>query len=155
MPTDMFCTPLQVNCVPFLIFKSCEMNLSFWTESTQWNRQRQGAEDWMFPGLASLLTHVTSTFQRDQNFHPPVVLLAQLEGPAWPFSYCPVGTPFDIGGNPRAECENRMRSWLQGLLDLWAGSQREQIPRRTDSLLLTKTSVPARLTAARCKTFLC
>ena len=57
--------------------------------------------------------HVTSTFQRNLNFHTSVVLLAQLERPAWPFSSCPVGISFDISGDPRAEWEKRMRGWLQ------------------------------------------
>lgn len=109
------------------------MTLSFWAEIIQWNWQRQGAGAWMFPGLASLLTHVISAFQSNQNFHIPVLLLAQLEGPVWPFTYCPVGIPFDIGGNPRAECENRGEASSRGVFDLWVGSQREQMPTRTVS----------------------
>lgn len=155
MPADVFYTPLQVNSVPFLI-------LNPWNESLLLSRNytmklaKARCRRLNFPRtLASLLTYVTSSFQRDQNFHTSVVPLAQLEGPAWPFSYCPVGIPFDIGGNPRAECENRTRSWPLGLLDLWVGSQREQMPAKTGSLILTKTSVPARLAAARSKNFLC
>lgn len=89
----------------------------FWNET----RRRQGTNDCVAGTPASpAFPHVTNTFQRNLNSHSPVVPLAQLEGPAWPFSPCPVGIPFEISGDPRAEWENRMRSWLQGTI--WSQS---------------------------------
>lgn len=112
---NMFCV------LPY--FKSDEMNEFIYT-SFLWSRNSgmklaKARPRWLCVASPSRL-QVTSTFQRNLNFHTPVVLLAQLEGPAWPFSLCPVGIHFDIGGDPWAEWENRMRSWLQG--NIWSQS---------------------------------
>lgn len=126
MPTNVWYTKLKMLCaLPYL--KSAEIN-KFIHISLLWSRNSEtkpakARHKW--PCVAGTpaspaFPHVTNTFQRNLNFHTPVVLLAQLEGLAWPFSPCPVGIPFDISGDPRAEWENRMRSWLQG--SIWSQS---------------------------------
>ena len=144
----------NVFCVlPYL--KSDGMNeLIFYIfplEQKVWNETGRGQCRWLCVAVSPASPaplHVTrSIFQRSLNFHTSVVLPAQLQGPAWPFSSCPVGIPFDIGGDLRAEWENRMRCWLRG--SIW--SQRWVTLRADttceDSFLPMRWSVSPRLTA--------
>ena len=120
MSTNVWHTRLKICSVLFLIFNIAErMSLFIHVFIGSRNSRMKLAKarrGWLCVARAPVspaCLHVTSTFQRNLNFHTSVVLLAQLEGPAWPFSSCPVGIPFDISGDPRAEWEKRMRSRLQ------------------------------------------
>lgn len=158
MPTNVWYTKLKMCYVPFLNLNqkkwmSLFIDLPSGAEIPEWNWQRQGTDNCVLPGTPACLIHtqVVSTFQRSFNFSTAVVLRAQLQAPAWPFSSRPVGRPFDISGASRAEWENRMRSWHQG--NIWSQSW---VTVRVDtacedSFMPTVALLLCRLTAVECR----
>ena len=92
-----------------------EFIYAFPLEQKFWNETGKGKEQ--MPASLTLASpahpQVTRPLQTSLHSSTPVLLPAQLEGPAWPLSSSAVGIRFDICGDPRAEQENAMRNWLQ------------------------------------------
>lgn len=125
----------NVFCVlPYL--KSDGMNeLIFYIfplEQKVWNETGRGQCRWLCVAVSPASPaplHVTrSIFQRSLNFHTSVVLPAQLQGPAWPFSSCPVGNPLISVGIWELSERTEWDAGSGGVFDLRVGSRWEQTP---------------------------